>query len=94
MRQLVEVVPQLRQVIQLVGAKEDTIGKREELVRWVREEIAHYTAHARPMRSDDRFLADLTVQEYFALPEEERERIWDELYTAALEAVEEKNDLK
>lgn len=33
-----------------------------------------------PMQDDDPFLGGLTVDEYFALSDEERERIWAELH--------------
>ncbi|MFQ5812682.1 MAG: hypothetical protein ACE5I2_05765 [Anaerolineae bacterium] len=34
-----------------------------------------------PLTEGDPFLGGLTVGEYFALPDEERERIWNEEHT-------------
>ena len=42
------------------------------------------------MQEDDAFLGDMTVQAYFALPEAEREHIWDELYATAIETAQER----
>jgi hypothetical protein len=38
------------------------------------------------MQAEDAFLGDRTVADYFALPEAERERLWADLYTAAIES--------
>jgi len=86
-RQLTRRVPQLRdepRVIPEKGAESD------ELVLWVREQMAPYAVETHPMRDDDLFLGGMTVGEYFALPDQERERIWDELYTEAIESAPER----
>ena len=82
-RRLNQLVPQLR-----VRWKA-TSRERDELVQWAREQMAQHTDQARPMQSEDVFLDSRTVEAYFALPEAERERIWDELYAAAIETAKE-----
>lgn len=49
------------------------------------EQMAQYADEVRPMQGEDAFVGDTTVEAYFALPEAERERIWDELCAAAIE---------
>jgi hypothetical protein len=71
------------------GDSAQEIRHREDLVRWVRDQMAQYTTLARPMQSEDAFLGGMTVEAYLALPEAERERIWDELYAAAIETSQE-----
>jgi hypothetical protein len=81
-RELVRLVPQLQ--------LEQEASQREELVQWAREQMAQHTGQARPMRDEDAFIGDMTVEAYFALPEPERERIWDELYATAIETAQER----
>lgn len=78
-RELLRLVPKLQ-------AEAIAISQPEELVPWVREQLAQYTTEAHPMQPDDLFLGEKTVAEYFALPEAEREQIWVELYAAAIES--------
>lgn len=42
------------------------------------------------MQDEDAFLGGMTVGEYFALPEAERERIWNELYAEAIASAQER----
>ena len=67
-RELIQLVPQLR--------KEAT-GKQSDLVQWAREHMAQYKDEAHPMQGEDAFVSDTTAEAYLALPEAERERIWD-----------------
>jgi hypothetical protein len=83
-RQLIRLVPQLQTEREVVA------DKRESLVRWAREQMAPYEHQTRPMQDAELFLGDMSVEAYFNLPEAERERIWDQLYAAAIEAVEER----
>lgn len=83
-RQLIQLVPQLQVEQKAIATK------RAELVQWAREQMAQYAPQARPMQSQDMFLNDITVEEYFSLSEAERERIWDELYTTAIETMKER----
>ena len=97
-RQVAELVKrlnrdELRELLQLVPGLQTeaaVLNQPDELVAWVHEQLAPYTTAARPMQADDLFLADKTVADYFALPEAERERIWLELYTAAIESAPER----
>ena len=75
-RELIRLVPRLQR---------EVTGERSGLVRWAREQMAQYADEARPMQGEDAFVGGTTVKAYFALPEAERERIWDELYAAAIE---------
>jgi len=92
-QQLIRLVPQLRAGSETAtgqpGDSAQEIRHREDLVRWVRDRMAQYTTPARPMQSEDAFLGGMTVEAYFALPEAEREGIWDELYAAAIETSQE-----
>jgi hypothetical protein len=83
-RQLIRLVPPL------LEEREKTIGRRDGLAQWAREQMAPYANQARPMQPQDAFLSDMTVEAYFALAEAERERIWDELYVAAIESAQER----
>jgi phage pi2 protein 07 len=80
-RELIRLVPRLQREVR---------GEQRGLVQWARERMAQYTHEARPMRAEDAFIGDRTVEAYFALPEAERERIWDELYAAAIETAQER----
>ncbi len=86
-RQLIRLVPQLYEEPLVVTEKDEVA---DELVLWVREQMAQYATESRPMRDADLFLGGMAVGEYFALPDQERERIWDELYTEAIEAAPER----
>jgi hypothetical protein len=83
LRELLQLVPRLQ-------TEAAALNQPDELVAWVREQLAQYATVARPMQEDDLFLANQTVAEYFALAEAERERIWTELYTAAIESAPER----
>ncbi|MBC8264232.1 MAG: hypothetical protein H8E47_08940 [Anaerolineales bacterium] len=75
-RELIRLAPRLQKEVN---------GERSGLVWWAREQMAQYAGEARPMRGEDAFVGDTTVEAYFALPEVERERIWDEMYATAIE---------
>ena len=97
-RQVAELVKrlnrdELQELLRLVPKLQSeavALSQPDELVEWAREQLAQHATVARPMQEDDLFLADKTVAEYFALPEAERERIWIELYTAAIESAPER----
>ena len=80
-RELIRLVPRLQR---------EVTGERSGLVQWAREQMAQYAGEARPMQREDAFVGDTTVEAYFALPEAERERIWDELYATAIETARER----
>jgi hypothetical protein len=80
-RELIRLVPRLHK---------EVAGERSSLVQWAREQMAQYADEARPMQGEDVFVGDTTVEAYFALPDAERERIWDELYAAAIETAQER----
>jgi hypothetical protein len=77
-RELLRLVPKLQ--------AEAIASQTSKAVAWAREQLAQHADEALPMQDEDIFLADKTVAEYFALPEDERERIWADLYAAAIES--------
>lgn len=62
-----------------------------ELRRYVLEELAQVGEAYPPLQPDDPFLGGLTVEEYFALPEERRERVWDQAHVMEIEDFEERD---
>lgn len=78
-RELLRLVPKLQ-------TEAMALDQPDELVGWVQEQLAQYTTEAHPMQAEDLFLGDQSVADYFALPEAERERLWAELYVAAIES--------
>lgn len=74
-RWLVQVLPELRQAQVAPAAQADL--------------MAHFRPRldaivgARPMRDSDPFIAGLTVGEFFALPEADQARLWDQAHTEA-----------
>ena len=49
-----------------------------ELRGYIQQELAKVGNEYPPLTEADPFLGGLTIREYFALPDEERERIWNE----------------
>jgi hypothetical protein len=86
-RVLLRLVPQLRAELQTEAAVFD---QPDDLAQWAQAQMARHSPEARPMQAEDIFLDDKTVAEYFALPDAERERIWAELYAAAIESAPER----
>ena len=82
-QQLVKLVPQLQSEQQTVAAQQVAV------VQWAKEQMAQYQSSAEPMQKTDLFLNNMSAEEYFNLPEIERERIWNKLYTTAIETIEE-----
>lgn len=50
----------------------------QELKAFLRHELGRLGPENQPWHGDEPFLGGLTVAEYFALPDEEQERIWNE----------------
>lgn len=75
--ELLRLVPEL-QAASIVAEPHD------ELVEWAQQLMNRQSGEARPMRAEDYFLGDLTIADYFARPEEEREKIWADLYATAI----------
>lgn len=73
---LLQLVPEL----QTIRPEEaDIPAEQEELMAYFRRKL-EALPERRPMRDDDRFLGGLTVAEFFALPEVEQARIWNEAH--------------
>lgn len=83
-QQLIQLVPQLQVEQQTVTTQQ------ANAVQWAKEQMAQYQTDAEPMQNTDLFLDDMSVEEYFNLSDAERERIWDEMYTAAIETMQER----
>jgi hypothetical protein len=78
---------EIRELLRLVpGLQSEALAlyQSDDLIAWVHEQLAPYTAEARPMQAEDILLGDQSVADYFALPEAERERLWAELYATAI----------
>ena len=60
---------------------------------YIQQELAKVGGEYPPLAEADPFLGGLTVGEYFALPDEDRGRIWDEEHTMDIEDFEE-HDVK
>jgi hypothetical protein len=61
--------------------------EQKELIAYFDQKLA-LLPERRPMQDNDPFLGGLTVGEFFALPEVEQARIWDEAYAEAERALE------
>lgn len=76
---LLQLVPEL----QTIRPEEaDIPAEQAELMAYFRRKM-EALPERRPMRDDDPFLGGLTVAEFFALPEAEQARIWDEAHAEA-----------
>ena len=62
-----------------------------ELRKYIATELAQMGETYQPLQPEDVFLGGLTVEEYFALPEEERARIWDEAHVTGIDEFEERD---
>jgi hypothetical protein len=60
-----------------------------ELRDYMQQELAKVGGEYLPLTEADPFLGGLTVREYFALPDEDRERIWNEEPAMEIEDFEE-----
>jgi hypothetical protein len=76
MAQLLELVPQLH-TIQL--QKVSISSEQVELMAYYDHQLETLPEYP-PMQDDDLFLGGLTVGEFFALPEAEQDRIWEEAH--------------
>ena len=76
---LLQLVPEL----QTIRPEEaDIPPEQRELMAYFDRKKKGLPKH-RPMRDDDPFVGGLTVAEFFALPEEEQARIWNEAHAEA-----------
>jgi AMMECR1 domain-containing protein len=60
--------------------------EKADLIRWARTQMAQHLDGSRSSQDEDLFLGDMTVGEYFTLSDLEREGIWKEMYTTAIES--------
>jgi len=86
--QLKMLVPELREESKV---EEGLPINLAELKKYIAEELAQVDEAYSPLQPDDLFLGGLTVKEYFALPDEEREHIWDEAHTMQIEDFDERD---
>ena len=75
-QRLLTLTPQLHQVA--VATPVYTQAQIEESIVAVQAEVLALLNH-QPIGGDAPFLGNLTLDEYHALPEEEKARLWDEL---------------
>lgn len=86
--QLKVLVPELRRPPEM-----KLLVDRVELSDYIQQELSKVGDEYPPLAEDDPFLGGLTVREYFTLPDEERERIWDRAHAKGIEDFEE-HDVK
>ena len=82
-QELLQLVPELQ-------AASTIVEPQDELIEWVQQQMSRHSSETHPMQAEDNFLGDMTVADYFAQPEVERERIWANLYAAAIESAPER----
>jgi hypothetical protein len=80
-RRLLQLVPELNsiEVRDRAASAVEPVAEADDLAMYIRELRAQY-ADAEPLDEDAPFLGGLTVGEFFALPDEEQERLWDEAH--------------
>lgn len=74
--QLLKLVPDL----QTIGADEAKITEEQTELMAYFERKLEALPERRPIQENDPFVADLTVDEFFALPEKEQARIWSDVH--------------
>jgi hypothetical protein len=85
-RYLVYLVPELREVKPL-KPPEQPLRPSEEFLAQLRQEILEARGGV-PPSDDEPFIGGLTRGEFYRLPEEEQEAIWDEVWAQAEAEVE------
>jgi hypothetical protein len=76
---LIQLVPELRTIR---PEATDIPAERDALLTYFERKRDHWQ-ECRPLQGSDPFLAGLTVAEFFALPEEEQARLWDQTHAEA-----------
>jgi len=76
---LLQLVPEL----QTIRPEETYIPAGQETLMAYFERKFDTLPERRPLQDDDLFLGGLTVTEFFALPEAEQTRIWDQAHAEA-----------
>jgi len=87
--QLVKLTPVLRQLAPAQGVCYEVQGQdvREQVLK----ELTGLGDDYRPMRDDDPFIGGLSVREYMALSDQERERLWTEQHRMEIDDFEERD---
>jgi hypothetical protein len=86
--QLKALVPELQR-----PPEAKSLIDKEGLRDYIQQELTKVEGKYPPLAEADPFLGGLTVREYFALPDEARERIWNEEHAMEIEDFEE-HDVK
>jgi hypothetical protein len=76
---LLQLVPEL----QTIQPEEAGISAEQESLIVYFESKYPELNELEPLQGDELFCGDLTVAEFFALPEEQQARVWEEVYTEA-----------
>jgi hypothetical protein len=71
---LFDLVPELRQLAARQPAR--TVEQAQATVAHLQKEVL--AAIEKPLSPDEPFLGDLTLGQYYALPDEDKVRLWDE----------------
>lgn len=74
--QLLQLVPELKT---LPTEETDISEEQAELMAYFRNK-SDDLAVSRPLQDDDKFLADLTVREFFTLSEKEQTQLWKDAH--------------
>jgi hypothetical protein len=85
--QLVRLVSALRRPTKIKSARYEV--RAPEFRDYVLRELANLGDEYRPMGEDDSFIGGLRVKEYFALPDTEQERLWNEQHRMEIDDFEE-----
>lgn len=77
---LVQLVPEL----QTIRPEEANISAEQaELMAYFQDKLKDLSGEQHPLHDDDLFVSNLTVAEFFALPEAEQVRLWHEAHQTA-----------
>jgi len=76
---LIQLVPELRTIR---PEAVDIPAEQDALLTYFERKRSDWQ-ECRPLQDNDPFLAGLTVAEFFALPEEEQARLWDQAHAEA-----------
>jgi hypothetical protein len=88
MAKLVRLVPELLE-IEAPKAELPRRWDEAELRGLLLQKLKELGEEYHPMRDDDPFIGGFTVKEYFELPDEEQEALWNKLYAEESEKLEE-----
>ncbi len=72
----------IREGIANIKTKKHQVQANNNVIAWAKVEMAKFEVNGEYVHGDLPFLGGFTVKEYYALPDAEQERIWNEMYFA------------